>query len=195
MVMVDDSHAVGFVGPTGAGTPELFGVQDRVDIVTGHARQGARRRVRRLRRGPRRDRRAAAAALASVPVLQRGRAVGRRRLAGGARPGGRQRRARARLRANTALFRAPDDRGGLRPAAGRAPDHAGHVRRRGASPAAIADAMLAHGVYVIAFSYPVVPRARPASASSCPPRTPTRTSRPACGRSSPRGPRPRACRS
>jgi glycine C-acetyltransferase len=35
LVMVDDSHAVGFMGPTGAGTPELFGVQDRVDIVTG----------------------------------------------------------------------------------------------------------------------------------------------------------------
>jgi len=35
LVMVDDSHAVGFVGPTGAGTPELFGVQDKVDIVTG----------------------------------------------------------------------------------------------------------------------------------------------------------------
>jgi glycine C-acetyltransferase len=35
LVMVDDSHAVGFMGPTGAGTPELFGVRDRVDIVTG----------------------------------------------------------------------------------------------------------------------------------------------------------------
>ncbi|MDT4917983.1 MAG: glycine C-acetyltransferase, partial [Pseudonocardiales bacterium] len=35
MVMVDDSHAVGFVGPAGAGTPELFGVQDRVDVNTG----------------------------------------------------------------------------------------------------------------------------------------------------------------
>ncbi|MGI8767576.1 MAG: glycine C-acetyltransferase, partial [Propionibacteriaceae bacterium] len=35
LVMVDDSHAVGFVGPTGGGTPELFGVQDKVDIVTG----------------------------------------------------------------------------------------------------------------------------------------------------------------
>ena len=34
-VMVDDSHAVGFVGASGAGTPELFGVRDRVDIVTG----------------------------------------------------------------------------------------------------------------------------------------------------------------
>jgi glycine C-acetyltransferase len=35
LVMVDDSHAVGFVGPTGRGTPELFGVRDRIDIVTG----------------------------------------------------------------------------------------------------------------------------------------------------------------
>jgi glycine C-acetyltransferase len=35
MVMVDDSHAVGFLGPTGRGTPELAGVQSRVDIVTG----------------------------------------------------------------------------------------------------------------------------------------------------------------
>ena len=35
MVMVDDSHAVGFVGPDGRGTPELLGVMDRVDIITG----------------------------------------------------------------------------------------------------------------------------------------------------------------
>ncbi len=35
LVMVDDSHAVGFVGPTGRGTPELFGLSDRVDIVSG----------------------------------------------------------------------------------------------------------------------------------------------------------------
>ncbi len=35
LVMVDDSHAVGFVGPHGRGTPELFGVTDRVDIITG----------------------------------------------------------------------------------------------------------------------------------------------------------------
>ena len=34
MVMVDDSHATGFVGASGRGTPELFGVQERVDIVT-----------------------------------------------------------------------------------------------------------------------------------------------------------------
>jgi glycine C-acetyltransferase len=35
MVMVDDSHAVGFTGPTGAGTPEHWSVQDRVHIITG----------------------------------------------------------------------------------------------------------------------------------------------------------------
>ncbi|TNB73784.1 glycine C-acetyltransferase [Arthrobacter sp. BB-1] len=35
MVMVDDSHAVGFMGATGAGTPEHAGVSDRVDIYTG----------------------------------------------------------------------------------------------------------------------------------------------------------------
>ena len=35
MVMVDDSHAVGFLGKNGRGTPEYFGVAQRVDIVTG----------------------------------------------------------------------------------------------------------------------------------------------------------------
>ena len=35
MVMVDDSHAVGFIGENGRGTPELCGVEGRVDIITG----------------------------------------------------------------------------------------------------------------------------------------------------------------
>lgn len=35
LVMVDDSHAVGFVGEKGRGTPELCGVSDRIDILTG----------------------------------------------------------------------------------------------------------------------------------------------------------------
>lgn len=35
LVMVDDSHAVGFMGDTGRGTPEFCGVQGRVDILTG----------------------------------------------------------------------------------------------------------------------------------------------------------------
>ncbi len=35
LVMVDDSHAVGFMGDTGRGTPEHCGVRGRVDIITG----------------------------------------------------------------------------------------------------------------------------------------------------------------
>ena len=35
MVVLDDSHATGFVGETGRGTPEYCGVKDRVDIITG----------------------------------------------------------------------------------------------------------------------------------------------------------------
>ncbi len=35
LVMVDDSHAVGFIGEHGRGTPELCGVADRIDIYTG----------------------------------------------------------------------------------------------------------------------------------------------------------------
>ncbi len=35
LVMVDDSHAVGFMGDTGRGTPEFCGVEGRVDILTG----------------------------------------------------------------------------------------------------------------------------------------------------------------
>ena len=96
MVMVDDSHAVGFVGPTGAGTPELAGVQDRVDIVSGTLGKALGGASGGYISRARRDRRAAAAALASVPVLQRGRAVGRGRLAGRARPRRRRRTTHAR---------------------------------------------------------------------------------------------------
>ncbi len=35
LVMVDDSHAAGFIGPTGRGTPEYHGVMDKIDILTG----------------------------------------------------------------------------------------------------------------------------------------------------------------
>ncbi len=44
LVMVDDSHATGFVGRTGRGTPEHYGVMDRVDVITstlGKAMGGA----------------------------------------------------------------------------------------------------------------------------------------------------------
>jgi glycine C-acetyltransferase len=35
LVMVDDSHAVGFIGKTGRGTPEHCGVMDKIDVITG----------------------------------------------------------------------------------------------------------------------------------------------------------------
>lgn len=44
ILVVDDSHATGFLGPTGRGTPEYFGAQDRVDLITstlGKAMGGA----------------------------------------------------------------------------------------------------------------------------------------------------------
>lgn len=40
MVFVDESHAGGFMGKTGKGTPELFGVEDKVDIITGTLGKG-----------------------------------------------------------------------------------------------------------------------------------------------------------
>ena len=68
--MVDDSHAVGFMGRSGRGTHEYLGVMGRVDILTGTLGQGAGRRQRRLHQRPGRDRRAPAPALAAVSLLE-----------------------------------------------------------------------------------------------------------------------------
>ena len=93
MVMVDDSHAVGFVGESGRGTPELKGVMDRVDIITGTLGKALGRRVRRLHERPGRDRRAAAPALAALPVLEHAGAADRGCLAEGAGDARERRRA------------------------------------------------------------------------------------------------------
>ena len=50
-IMVDDSHAVGFIGPNGRGTPEHFGVADRIDIITGTLGKALGRRQRWLHCG------------------------------------------------------------------------------------------------------------------------------------------------
>ncbi len=42
LVMVDDSHAVGFIGEAGRGTPEHCDMLDRVDIITGTLGKAAR---------------------------------------------------------------------------------------------------------------------------------------------------------
>jgi glycine C-acetyltransferase len=159
LVMVDDSHAVGFVGPTGRGTSELHGVADRVDIVTGtlgKALGGAsggytsgRREIIALLRQRSRpylfsNTVAPAVVGASLKALEL--LVQSDDL-------------RARLRANTALFRQRMGELGFDIVPG---DHPivpvmlGDAMRA----AQLADRLLSKGIYVIAFSFPVVPQGK-----------------------------------
>ncbi|PWJ24564.1 2-amino-3-ketobutyrate coenzyme A ligase [Branchiibius hedensis] len=162
MVLVDDSHAVGFVGENGRGTPELFDVIDRVDIVTGtlgKALGGASGGY-------------VAAHQEIVDLLrQRARpylfsnAVAPSVVAGSLTAlltATRAPQQRAKLANNTQLFRELMTEAGfdllpgshpITPVMFPGPDGARQA-------AQIADAMLAHGVYVIAFSYPVVPQGK-----------------------------------
>ncbi len=159
MVMVDDSHAVGFVGPGGAGTPELFGVQERVDIVSGTLGKAlggasggyiaAHREIVDLLR--QRSRPYLFSNAVAPPVVA-GSLAALDLIAGG----GQQRET---LRHNTELFR------GLMTAAGFdllpgnhpiSPVMFGDAKLAGQ----MADSMLERGVYVIAFSYPVVPQGK-----------------------------------
>ena len=156
MVMVDDSHAVGFVGASGRGTPELHGVSDRVDLVTGtlgKALGGAsggytsgRKEIIDLLRQRSRpylfsNTVAPAVAGASLKVLDL--------LEGGDD-------LRARLRENTAWFRTRMTELGFEILPG---DHPIVPVMIGDAARAtqMADAILRKGVYVIGFSYPVVP--------------------------------------
>jgi glycine C-acetyltransferase len=159
LVMVDDSHAVGFVGPGGAGTPELFGVQDRVDIVSGtlgKALGGAsggylaahQEMVDLLRQRSR----PYLFSNAVAPPVVAGSMAALELIAGGDEQ-------RKTLRANTALFRQLMADAGFELLPGEhpiTPVMFGDAKLAGA----IADAMLEHGVYVIAFSYPVVPQGK-----------------------------------
>jgi glycine C-acetyltransferase len=156
LVMVDDSHAAGFIGPNGRGTPELHGVVDRVDIVTGtlgKALGGAsggyasgRREIVELLRQRSRPYLFSnsvappivAASLKVLDLLDTDPAL------------------RARLRSNTSLFRSRLGDLGLEVLPG---DHPIVPVMFGDAPlaSAIAERLLADGVYVVAFSYPVVP--------------------------------------
>ena len=159
MVLVDDSHAVGFVGEGGRGTPERFGVMDRVDIVTGtlgKALGGAsggyvaahQEIVDLLRQRSRpylfSNAVAPSVAAGSLKALQ---------IAAGSAE------ARAQLTRNTELFRSLMTDAGFDLLPGEHPiTPVMFPGEDGARKAAqIADAMLDEGVYVIAFSYPVVP--------------------------------------
>jgi glycine C-acetyltransferase len=156
MVMVDDSHAVGFVGPTGRGTPELHGVTDRIDIITGTLGKalggasggftsGRAEIVELLRQRSRpylfSNSVAPAVVGASLKVLDLLESSDD---------------LRSRLRENTAWFRERMTGLGFDILPG---DHPIIPVMIGdaAKAARLADALLGKGVYVIGFSYPVVP--------------------------------------
>jgi glycine C-acetyltransferase len=156
MVMVDDSHAVGFVGARGRGTPELHGVTEQIDIVTGtlgKALGGAsggytsgRREIIDLLRQRSRpylfsNSVAPAVAGASLKVLDLLESSDDMR---------------ARLRENTAWFRERMTSLGFDILPG---DHPIVPIMIGdaAQATRMADLLLDKGVYVIGFSYPVVP--------------------------------------
>jgi glycine C-acetyltransferase len=159
MVMVDDSHAVGFVGPNGGGTPDLFGVQDRVDVVSGTLGKAlggasggyisARQEIVDLLRQRSRP---YLFSNAVAPSVVAGSLAALDLVAGSAA-------LREQLRTNTRSFRSAMVEEGFDVLDG---EHAIVPIMFGdaALAARIADAMLAEGVYVIAFSYPVVPRGR-----------------------------------
>ena len=70
LVMVDDSHAVGFMGKHGRGTHEHCDVMGRIDILTGTLGKGSGRREWRLHQRAQRDHRAATPALAALLIQQ-----------------------------------------------------------------------------------------------------------------------------
>ena len=159
MVMVDDSHAVGFIGAGGAGTPELFGVQDRVDINTGTLGKAlggasggyvsARAEIVELLRQRARP---YLFSNAVAPAVVAGSLAALDLVTGG----GEQ---RAQLNRNAARFRELMTEAGFDLLPGEhpiVPVMFGDAVLAGR----IAEAMLAHGVYVIAFSYPVVPKGK-----------------------------------
>lgn len=162
LVLVDDSHATGFVGAGGRGTPEFFGVEDRVDIVTstlGKALGGAsggfvagpQPVVDMLRQKARPY--LFSNTLAPAVVAGSREAL---RLAAAADE------ERRHLSDMAALFRSEMEAAGFHILPGSHPIHAvmfpGEDGAREA--VAVAARMLELGVYVTAFSFPVVPRGK-----------------------------------
>lgn len=159
LVFVDDSHAVGFVGEHGRGTPEFCGVADRVDIYTGtfgKALGGAsggyvsshreivdllRQRARPYLFSNTLAPSIVAGTLAALDLLEQSDHL------------------RAQLVANAALFRSLMSDAGFDLLPGEHPI-VPVMFGDAALTARIADEMQRRGVYVTAFSFPVVPRGR-----------------------------------
>jgi glycine C-acetyltransferase len=157
LVMVDDSHAVGFMGPTGAGTPEHAGVSERVDIYTGTFGKalggasggyvsGRGEIVAMLRQKARpylfSNSLAPAIVAATIKAIELVQESGE---------------LRTRLFENAALFRRRMSEEGFELLDG---EHAIIPVMFGDAVVAakIADEMLNNGVFVTAFSFPVVPK-------------------------------------
>lgn len=157
MVMVDDSHAVGFIGPGGRGTPAHCGVADRVDLVTGTLGKamggasggytsGHHQIVEWLRQRSRpylfSNSLAPVIAATTLRVLELLRD---------------ETDLRRRLERNSQRFRAGMEDAGFTLAGA---DHPIIPVMLGDAQVAaeMADRLLVEGLYVIAFSYPVVPR-------------------------------------
>ena len=159
LVMVDDSHAVGFIGENGRGTPELAGVQDRIDIFTGtfgkalggasggyvaaHAEIVALLRQRS---------RPYLFSNSVAPAVVAGSLAALDLVAGSSEQ-------RARLQANAEQFRRRMTEEGFDLLPGQHPIIPVMIGEA-ALAGRIADAMLEHGVFVVAFSYPVVPQGK-----------------------------------
>lgn len=157
MVMVDDSHAVGFMGPGGRGTPEHFGVSERIDIITGtlgKALGGAsggytsgrqsfidllRQRSRPYLFSNTLAPPIAAASLRALELIQDSDQL------------------RRQLRANTRYFRSAMTELGFRILPGEHPIVPVMIGDA-ALATRTADVLLQDGIYVVGFSFPVVPK-------------------------------------
>ena len=159
LVMVDDSHAVGFMGANGRGTHEHHGVIGRIDAITGTLGKalggasggyasGRKEIVAMLRQRSRpylfSNSVAPPIVAASLTVLGLIRSAGE---------------LRQRLRDNTAFFRKRMTEAGFDILAGDHPIVPVMVGDA-ALAARMAQVMLEKGVYVVAFSYPVVPQGK-----------------------------------
>ncbi len=157
IVMVDDSHAVGFMGPNGRGTPEHFGVADRIDIITGtlgKALGGAsggytsgrkplidllRQRSRPYLFSNTLAPPIAAASVRTLELLSESDHL------------------RRQLRENAEYFRAAMTENGFRLQPGEHPI-VPVMLGDAALATRMADALLQEGIYVVGFSFPVVPK-------------------------------------
>ena len=159
LVHFDDCHATGFLGKEGRGTHEYRGCMDRVDIITGTLGKAlggasggftaARSEIVALLR--QRSRPYLFSNTVAPPVV-----------AGAIKAIDLVTEApelRDRLRHNTAVFREGLEAQGFELLPGEHPIVPVMIHDAGRA-AALADAMLARGVYVVAFSYPVVPQGR-----------------------------------